>query len=36
VKEKHDPSPIVIAVEIDDPDLADRMTSLLADLPFFL
>jgi DNA-binding CsgD family transcriptional regulator len=33
VKEKHDPSPIVIAVEIDDPDLADRMTSLLADLP---
>jgi DNA-binding CsgD family transcriptional regulator len=32
VKEKHDSSSIVIAVEVNDRDLADRLTSLLADL----
>jgi DNA-binding CsgD family transcriptional regulator len=27
------PEPIVIAIEIDDPALADRLTALLADVP---
>jgi DNA-binding CsgD family transcriptional regulator len=27
------PEPVVIAIEIDDPALADRLTALLADIP---
>ncbi|THD42095.1 MAG: LuxR family transcriptional regulator [Bradyrhizobium sp.] len=27
------PEPVVIAIEIDDPGLADRLTALLADVP---
>ena len=33
MKEKDAPPMIVIAVEVDDPDLSDQLTSVLADLP---
>jgi DNA-binding CsgD family transcriptional regulator len=33
LKEKDAPGSIVIAVEVDDPDLAEQLTSLLADVP---
>ena len=33
MKKEGPPEPVVVAIEIDDPALADRLTALLADVP---